>query len=513
VTRVSVVVPAFNEELLLSKCLESLLAQDYAGDLEILVVDNASSDGTARVAQGYGVKVISEPMRGYSQALITGFAAASGEIIACTDADTVVPPDWVSTMISEYVRRPDLVALGGDVEFVDTNWKTRLLTRLFLPVFNRMDRANRSGPHLWGANMSVRRTAFLEAGGWNPKFSLQADSELSTRLRKIGWVTILESLRVRTSSRRWNRSFLINAFLYATNWGWFHAFGVPLYRDFPSVRDVSEPSTSSRPRRRRDLRVAALTFAAATLLCAAGYAALAPQSSVFGRTWWTGATREKVVALTFDDGPNEPYTSQVLDILKREHVRATFFLIGTNVRRFPDTVARIAREGHVIGNHSDTHPLGFALESRADLKREVDAAEMSIHAAGGTYPSLFRPPNGLRSPWLMSLLEADSLVAVTWDDAPRDWDPAPASELVKRTLDQAHPGAIILLHDGMNLTHEANQSETVKALPQIIEGLRARGYRLVTVPELIGAKPSLPRWPASQGRVTGRSGATSPTRG
>jgi len=100
----------------------------------------------------------------------------------------------------------------------------------------------------------------------------------------------------------------------------------------------------------------------------------------------------------------------------------------------------------------------------------------------------------LRSPWLMSVLKADSLVAVTWDDAPRDWDPVPAPELVNRTLRQAHPGAIILLHDGMNLTRGADQSETVKALPGIIAGLRARGYGFRTVPELIGVPASLPQW-------------------
>jgi peptidoglycan/xylan/chitin deacetylase (PgdA/CDA1 family) len=94
----------------------------------------------------------------------------------------------------------------------------------------------------------------------------------------------------------------------------------------------------------------------------------------------------------------------------------------------------------------------------------------------------------------MSLLEGDSLIAVTWDDAPRDWDPIPAAELVRRTLAQVHPGAIILLHDGMNLTHEADQSETVKALPRIIDGLRALGYRFRTVPELIGVRASLGRW-------------------
>ena len=508
VMRVSVVIPAFNEEELLPKCLESLGAQDYEGELEILLVDNGSTDGTGCVARSHGVTVVDEPTRGYGRALTAGFAAAHGDIIACTDADSVVPSDWISNLVREYDQRPDVVAIGGEVEFTRPNWKSQLLKHLFLSLFNRIDRANRSGPHLWGANMSVRRDAFLAVGGWNPNFSLQADSELSERLRKVGRVIIVESICVRTSSRRWNRSLLGNAFIYTTNWVWFHAFGVPLYRDFPVIRDQIDEPRAARLRRSWR-RVVGFTSAAVVLMGAVGYGALEPQSSAFGRTYWKGDTQQKLVALTFDDGPNEPYTARVLDILQREHVHATFFLIGQNVRRFPDTVARIVREGHTVGNHSDSHPLGFALKPRPQLQQEVDDAEESIHAAGGIYPSLFRPPNGLRSPWLMSLLKADSLVAVTWDDAPRDWDPLPAAELVKRTLRQVHPGAIILLHDGMNLTHQADQCETVKALPGIIEGLRARGYQFSTVPELIGVRPSLPRWSHATPPLPGSSASLS----
>lgn len=492
--RVSVVIPAFNEEELLPKCLEALRAQEHVGEIELLVVDNASTDGTARVARSHGATVVHEQSRGYGRALIRGFAAARGDIIACTDADSIVPRDWISRLVREYERQGDVVAVGGDIEFICPRWKSRLLTRFFIPLFNRIDRGNPAGPHLWGANMSVRRDAFLAVGGWNPKFSLQADSELSERLRGAGRVVILESLRVLTSSRRWDQSLLLNSFIYASNWIWFHLFGVPLYREFPVVRDARRKPSTTRIGR-RDRRVAVFTCAAVLLVGAVSYGAFEPRSSVFGRTYWNGGTQKKLVALTFDDGPNEPYTARVLDILRRDRVHATFFLIGTNVRRFPSSVARIVREGHVVGNHSDSHPEGFALESQPRLQQELGAAEESIHAAGGIYPSLFRPPQGLRSPWLMSLLERDSLVAVTWDDAPRDWDPLPAAELVKRTLAQAHPGAIILLHDGMNLTQNADQSETVKALPGIIDGLRARGYRFCTIPELLGIRASLDRWP------------------
>ena len=490
---ISVVVPAFNEEHLLPACLESLLAQEYEGEIEILVVDNASTDDTAGVARRYGARVVEEPRRGYGNALMRGFAAARGEIIACTDADTVVPSDWIQRLAREYDRGQDVVAVGGDIQFESPNWKSRLLTQFLIPWINRIDRGNPAGPHLWGANLSVRRDAFLSVGGWNPRFSLQADSELSERLREAGRVVVLESLRVRTSSRRWNRSLFFNSFLFASNWVWFHLFRVPLYREFPAVRN-GEKAVRLRARQLRR-RVAVGMCAAILLLGAAvGYGAFEPRSSLFGQTYWSGHTRQKLVALTFDDGPNEPYTTRVLDILRRERVHATFFLIGANVRRSPGTVERMVREGHVVGNHSDTHPLRFALEPTPRIQQEIDAAEETIHAAGGVYPSLFRPPQGLRSPWLLSVVQDDSLVAVTWDDAPSDWDPWPAPVLVQRTLAQAHPGAIILLHDGMNLTPDADQSETVKALPVIIDSLRARGYRFCTVPELIGVHASLSHW-------------------
>ena len=505
--RVSVVVPAFNEALLLPHCLQSLRAQDYSGPIEILVVDNASTDGTADVARAHGATVVHEPVQGYSRALTTGFDAATGDIIACTDADSVVPRDWVSRLVGEYERDEGIVAVGGEIQFERPNWKSVFLTRVLIPLVNKIDRGSQAGPHMWGANMSVRRDAFEAVGGWNPKFSLQADSELSERLRQVGRVTVLESLAVQTSSRRWNRSIFSGVYLYVANWIWFHIFGVPLYLEFPAIRDDAGP----KPARRRHLRLAIGLSVAVMLIGAVGYGAFEPQSSAFGRTYWTCATDRKVVALTFDDGPNEPYTSRVLDILRREHVRATFFLIGSNVRRSPASVAAIRRDGHAIGNHSDTHPVCFALKPESQLQAEIDSAERSIHEAGGGYPGIFRPPQGLRSPWLMSVLERDSLTAVTWDDAPRDWDPIPAPELVKRTLAAAHPGAIILLHDGMNLTFRADQSETVKALPQIIDGLRARGYSFCTVPEMIGVPATLADWvhgpPANTAAITARESA------
>ncbi|MGE5176911.1 MAG: polysaccharide deacetylase family protein, partial [Hyphomicrobiales bacterium] len=234
-------------------------------------------------------------------------------------------------------------------------------------------------------------------------------------------------------------------------------------------------------------------------LLATGYEALSPWSSAFGKTHWHGDASRRVVAITFDDGPNGDVTGRILDILKRERVHATFFLVGENVRRDPATAARIAREGHVVGNHSDTHPMGFGLLPADTIRRELGRAERSIAAATGEAPRYFRPPQGIRSPWLSQALAADSLVDVTWDDAPRDWNRRTPDELVRDTIAHAHPGAIILLHDGLENATGISRDPTVEALPGIIEGLRAKGYAFVTVADLLRDEPALAAAPGSGG--------------
>jgi peptidoglycan/xylan/chitin deacetylase (PgdA/CDA1 family) len=502
---VSIVVPAYNEALLLPGCLASLFAQGYPGPIEILVVDNASTDGTGDLARRAGVRVIEEPVRGYGRALRSGFAAARGEIIAATDADSIVPCDWIARLVATYDAHPDVVAVGGAIEFMDPNRRGRLLTDGLLPLVNRIDRANPAGPHLWGANLSVRRDAFERIGGWNPDFSFQADTELSERLRAEGRVVLLEDLRVRTSSRRWNHALASSVFQSASNFVWFHGTGHPLWREFAAIREARAPVHPRRAPRRRHARTAMAAFAT---LWAMGvlYTAFAPWSHAFGRTEWSATTSSKIIALTFDDGPEEPYTSQVLATLEKERVPATFFLVGENVELDPDAAARMARDGDAIGNHTDNHTPAFALEPEWLQARDLTRAERTIHQATGIYPHLFRPPQGLRSPWLMALVASDSLLTVTWDDAPRDWERRTPKDLVRSTLAQAHPGAIILLHDGLNLDHRADRSATVAALPGIIAGLRAEGYRFVTVPELLheparlrawhpGGRPRLPEFP------------------
>lgn len=500
---VSVVIPAYNEEDLLPACIDSLQCQTYPGEIEIIVVDNGSTDATAAVARARGVRVVEEPRRGYSRALATGFAAARGDIIASTDADTVVPRFWISRLLREYEQRPDVVAVGGEIVFCNPTPRARLFTQGLLPLLNRLDRTGPTDPHLWGANLSVRRRAFEAAGGWNLDFNLQVDTELSERLRGFGRVVLLEDLPVYTSSRRWNCMMGRSLFLYATNFISLELRGRPLWRKFPDVRkpiDLEAPA-----RRRMPLRWAA----AAIVTCILGlglYDVITPWSNAFGTSRWAGTTTNRVVALTFDDGPNEPYTSEVLSILKREHVRATFFLIGERVQSEPSVAERIVADGHVVGNHSETHPFALAFDSPRRIQSEIDRAEQTIHKATGIYPRLFRSPQGLRSPWLMRIVAGDSLETVAWDVSAIDWNPLSAKQLSDRIVSSVHPGAIILLHDGLNLVPSANREVVVAGLASVIERLRADGYRFVTVPELFGESPALQEWPARRvggaGKIT-----------
>jgi peptidoglycan/xylan/chitin deacetylase (PgdA/CDA1 family) len=385
--------------------------------------------------------------------------------------------------------------VGGEIVFCKPNLGARLFTRGLLPLLNRADRSRPEGPHLWGANFSVRRGAFEAAGGWNLDFNLQVDTELSERLRAQGRVVLLEDLSVYTSCRRWNLMLGRSLFVYATNFLSLELRGRPLWRSFPNVREAAMPpagwALGHRP------LAWAVSMVTAVLVGIGVYDMISPWSNAFGGTHWAGSGRDRVVALTFDDGPNEPYTSEVLAILRRERVRATFFLIGDRVRQEPGIAAEIAREGHVVGNHSETHPFALALETPERIRSELDRAERQIHAATGVYPRLFRPPQGLRSPWLMSVAESDSFDTVTWDDSPVDWNPLTPRQLSDRVVAAAHPGAIILLHDGLNLVPGADRRVVVDGLASIIERLRAEGYRFVTVPDLLREPSSLSRWPGA----------------
>ncbi len=209
---------------------------------------------------------------------------------------------------------------------------------------------------------------------------------------------------------------------------------------------------------------------------------LSPSSQVLGPVFTHGDRRVPEVALTFDDGPNEPYTGRILDILEARHVKATFFLVGENVLRFPGAVRREAALGMELGNHTMHHP-NLVGRSGPAIFREIEQAQETILQTSGVEPVWFRPPHGFRDPRLFRQTGRLDLAVAEWSVMPRDWTSPGMPAIVQRVLNAVKPGDIILLHDGVNAVG-GDRHETVEALPYILDGLEARGLKPVTLSEL-----------------------------
>lgn len=181
------------------------------------------------------------------------------------------------------------------------------------------------------------------------------------------------------------------------------------------------------------------------------------------------ADPDTAIALTFDDGPNGQDTERLLDVLAGHQVTATFFLVGARIRRQPGLVRRIHREGHVIGNHSLTHPRDFGSMSVDQLSHEVDTTSDLIEEITDRRPHLFRAPYGLWSDNLSEVLEARGMPPIGWSVDPMDWTLPGTPVLLDRILIEERD-AIILCHDG-----GGDRSQTVEAVDQAVPILRDAG--------------------------------------
>jgi peptidoglycan/xylan/chitin deacetylase (PgdA/CDA1 family) len=190
-----------------------------------------------------------------------------------------------------------------------------------------------------------------------------------------------------------------------------------------------------------------------------------------------------MVSLTFDDGPNPRATAVILDVLKREQVRATFFVLGRHADRWPDLVRRIAADGHQLGNHGyfhrKLHRRGPTYV-RDDLMRGTDAI---ARATGGARLRHFRAPHGFRNPWVTPLAATLGQRTVGWTLGVWDSDRPGADEITRRALSGMRARSILLLHDGDGYDADGDRLQTAEALPRIIDGLRARGLGFVTLPD------------------------------
>jgi polysaccharide deacetylase family sporulation protein PdaB len=212
--------------------------------------------------------------------------------------------------------------------------------------------------------------------------------------------------------------------------------------------------------------------------------AVLPENHVFGPVFSEVNTTQKVVALTFDDGPYSPYTEQILDILKEYHVPATFFVIGQNAEKYPELVSRIALEGHQIGNHT-YHHVDLLKVNRKTIETEIDRTNKVIAEIVGKSPQVVRPPHGFRDPVVMEAMKERGLKVVDWSVMSRDWTNPGVEAIVERTVSKVQNGSIVLLHDGDGLEAAASRAQTVEATRRIIPQLLEQGYKFVTVDEIL----------------------------
>jgi peptidoglycan-N-acetylglucosamine deacetylase len=231
--------------------------------------------------------------------------------------------------------------------------------------------------------------------------------------------------------------------------------------------------------------------AATAALSAAGYQSIAPTGQWYGRTFIGLAPGTKQLALTYDDGPNDPHTLRLLQVLGKHDVKATFFLIGRYVQQCPAIAREIVKAGHVVGNHTFTHPL-LTFKSTDEIRQELfechSALEDAVGAGSNLISNLFRPPFGGRRPAVLRIARELGLDPIMWNVTGFDWTAPPAAVIEEKVANQIRGGNVILLHDGGHKQLGADRSQTVQATDHLIAKYKLEGYAFKTIPEMIERK-------------------------
>ncbi|MGI8589730.1 MAG: polysaccharide deacetylase family protein, partial [Nakamurella sp.] len=225
-------------------------------------------------------------------------------------------------------------------------------------------------------------------------------------------------------------------------------------------------------------------FGLAGVVSAASWTMLSSRSQLLGPFPFRGARSERVIALTFDDGPNEPFTTQIGDFLAGKAIKATFFQVGRCVERFPDATAALVRQGHVIGNHSYSHEFLQCVRPRAQ-RAQTQAAQHVLTQVIGRTPALYRPPWLLRTPALYATLRHHNLQPISGEFChPFEvFQPNP-QRIAERALAKVRPGSILIFHDGFD-SRGGNRANTVEAVKIVVNELLREGYLFVTVDDLL----------------------------
>jgi glycosyltransferase involved in cell wall biosynthesis len=244
--RLSFVVPAYNEEAYLPACLESILSQtrELGDAVEIIVVNNASTDRTREVALGYpGVRVVDEPRKGLTFARQAGFAASQGELIANVDSDSRLTPGWVEAVLTTFAREPKMVALSGPFVYYDLTPQQRVSVRVFYAaaflvyVMNRY--VLRAGSMVQGGNFVLRRDALEQIGGFNTAIAFYGeDTDIARRMNQVGRVRFTFDLKMYSSARRLKQEGMLTiAARYTINYLWTTFRKKPFTQEYIDIRE------------------------------------------------------------------------------------------------------------------------------------------------------------------------------------------------------------------------------------------------------------------------------------
>jgi len=201
----------------------------------------------------------------------------------------------------------------------------------------------------------------------------------------------------------------------------------------------------------------------------------------FMKSICSARTNEKVIALSFDDGPAGKKTTRILDILKENNVEAAFFCIGKNMPDNENILKRITNEGHIIGNHSNSHNSFFDLYSSKKMLNELELASQTCQDITGFYPRFFRPPYGVTNPNLKKAVLQGGFISIGWSIRSYDTVIGNEERLQARILDRLKSGAILLLHD--------SSESTLKILPRLLKEIRNKGYKMIRLDKMINLNP------------------------
>ena len=219
---------------------------------------------------------------------------------------------------------------------------------------------------------------------------------------------------------------------------------------------------------------------------AAGYQSMAPTGQWYGESFCGLARNSNKVALTYDDGPNDPYTLRLIELLARQDLKATFFMIGDYVRQRPEIAREVLKAGHTIGNHTFSHPL-LIFKSTAEIRKQLTDCQRAIEDVLGISATLFRPPFGGRRPEVFRIARELELQPVMWSVTGYDWNAESADEIERKVTRQMRGGDVILLHDGGHLAMGTDRSKSIIATERIIDRYK-QGRKFVTIPQMMEDK-------------------------